>query len=193
MAFLSGCQGTVETPDPEGNEEEVITAVELTFTPTGGGSSFVAMWEDPENDGSPIIDDIVLAEGEEYALEISFLNQLEDPAEDITEEVAEEADEHQVLIYGSAVDGPGSDIGATAIVTHAYDDEDSAQLPIGLSNTLSATGPGDGVLSIMLRHVPPENGTAVKTDTLAADFAEGGTNEIGGGVDADVDFAITVE
>lgn len=190
---LGGCEGPVADGGPEENEEEVITAVELTFTPGGGGADIVAIWEDPENDGDPVIDDIVFTNGETYALSVRFLNQLEDPAEDITEEVADEDDEHQVFIYGDAVDGPATDSPASAIVTHAYEDEDDDGLPVGLENTIVATGTGTETLSVMLRHLPPENETAVKVDGLAEDFAADGTNGIAGDVDADVDFNLTVE
>lgn len=188
-----GCPGDPTDPEPEGNEEEVVTAVELTFAPSGGGADVVAIWEDPENDGAPVIDDIVLADGETYALSIRFLNQLEDPAENITEEIEEEDDEHQVFIYGDAVDGPGTDSPATAIVTHEYDDQDGDGLPIGLANTIVATGTGTETFSVMLRHLPPENDAAVKVEGLAEDFAADGTNGIAGDVDADVDFNLTVE
>jgi hypothetical protein len=188
---LVGCID-VETPDEGENEEEVITRVVLTFTPRGGGDDVVAAFADPENDGNPTIDPITLDNGTTYTLALTFENQLADPVEDITAEIAEEADEHQVLIYGSAVEGPATGDNADAIVTHAYADEDEGGLPIGLENTIVATSTGNGDFKVMLRHLPAEDGVAVKVAGLAEAFAADG-NAIAGDADVDVTFALTVE
>ena len=188
---LLGCPA-VDNPDDGENEGEVITRVALTFTPGGGGAAVQAAYADPENDGDPTVDPITLTEGATYALTLTFENQLADPVEDITVEVAEESDEHQVFIYGSAVEGPGTGTNAAAVVTHAYEDEDANGLPIGLDNTIVATAAGSGDFKVMLRHLPSEDGTAVKVDGLAATFATDG-NAIAGDADVDVTFALTVE
>lgn len=190
-AALVGCLD-VETPDEGENEEEVITRVVLTFTPEGGGADVVAAFADPENDGNPTIDPITLENGTTYTLALTFENQLADPVEDITAEVAEEADEHQVFVYGSAVEGPATGDNAAAIVTHAYADEDEGGLPIGLENTIVATAAGSGDFKVMLRHLPAEGGVAAKVADLAGAFAAEG-NAIAGDADVDVTFALTVE
>jgi hypothetical protein len=188
---LAGCLD-VENPDPGENEGEAITRVELTFTPEGGGAAIVASFADPENDGDPTIDPITLADGARYALAVTFENQLADPVEDITAEVADEGDEHQVFFYGSAVSGPATGDNAAAVVTHAYADEDENGLPIGLANTIEATSTGSGELKVMLRHLPAEGGVAVKVASTAEDFAADG-NAVPGDADVDVTFALTVE
>jgi hypothetical protein len=190
---LTGAVGCdVSDPDDE-NEGEVITTVRLTFTPEGGGAPVVAAHADPENDGNPVIDDIALDSGVSYTLTVKFENELEDPAEDITEEIEDEDDEHQVLVYGDAVDGPASAGGADAFLTHTYNDEDDNGFPVGLDNTIVADAAGTGELRVMLRHLPPENDTAVKNADIAADFAADGAAGIPGDVDADVAFDVTVE
>ena len=188
-----GCTpGGVDTPSPEDNPQEVITTVELTFTPSGGGDSVVARFADPENDGDPIVDPIALADGGNYTLAIRFLNELASPTEDVTEEVLDEADEHQVFIYGDVVDGPASTV-PNAILTQAYADEDDNGFPIGLNHDLVANAAGTGSLSVLLRHLPPENDTPVKTADLAEDFAANGEAGIPGDTDVNVTFDVEVQ
>ncbi len=187
---LVGCVD-VENPDTDVNPEEVITTVKLTFTPNGGGTALEFAFADPENDGSPIVDEIVLDNGTAYTMAVAFLNELEDPAEDITVEVEEESDEHQVFVYGSGVSGPATGDNAAALVTHAYADTDESDLPLGLSNTISATTAGTAELKLMLRHLPVENDTAQKVAGLAAVLAAGDT--LAGESDVDVTFPLVVE
>ena len=188
---LAGCPPV--TPPPDQNESEVITTVELTFTPQGGGADLVFAFADKENDGDPVVDDIVLDDAADYDLGIRFLNELADPAEDISEEVADEGADHQVLIAGTAVAGPAAGNNANAVVTHAYADTDDNDLPIGLQNTIVTDGVGAGTFIVLLRHMPPENDTAVKLASTPADFAVGGEAGIGGDTDVNVSFDLTVE
>ena len=190
-ALLLGCPD-VEKPDDNINANEVITTVELTFTPVGGGEALVFKHADKENDGDPVIDPVVLPRGA-WAMGVRFLNELEDPAEDITIEIKdEESDEHQVLVYGSGVASPATGDDAAALVAVAYDDADDNGFPLGIAHTVDAATAGVAELNLMLRHLPPENGTAVKNGAVAADFAAGGSGAIGGEVDADVVFPLIV-
>ncbi|MCB9686092.1 MAG: hypothetical protein H6735_13710 [Alphaproteobacteria bacterium] len=91
--MMSGCWDV--TSATEDNDQEVITTAELTFSPTTGDDQ-VFSWADPENDGDPIIDQLTDAAAE-YALGIRFLNELENPVEDVTPEMDEEFDQHQVF------------------------------------------------------------------------------------------------
>lgn len=179
LLALTACPDVTD-PDEE-NPEEVITTVVLTLTPAEGDAIEVS-WADPENDGSPVIDDLVLEAGVTYGVTVSFLNELEDPAEDVTEEVDAEADEHQVFYTGTAMD----------LVTYTYDDTDDQGFPLGLSGTLVANTAGTGDLVVTLRHLPPQDGEPVKTATLADDVAEGGLSSIPGESDASVTFPVTV-
>lgn len=176
--------------DAPPDEQEVITAVILTFTPTGG-PSIVFEADDPDGDGGspPVIDPISLAAGS-YTLDIAFENRLEDPPEDITAEVADEADQHQVFLTGNAVDGP-AETTANAAFTHVYADADVNGLPIGLTNTITAA-PQSGQLVITLRHLPPINDVAVKVSGLAETIDNEGFAGIGGDSDASVTFLVDV-
>ena len=187
--LLAACGGD-DGHDP--NQEELITAVILTFTPTGGGAALVFEFDDPDGDGgeAPTVDPIELAPGS-YALTVGFENRLEDPPEDITVEVEDEGDEHQVFFTGDAVDGPASD-NPGAPLMHAYDDQDIDGNPIGLRNTIVAAA-GTGELTVTLRHMPPVNDQPVKTADTASEVRDGGFSAIGGENDAQVDFAVTVQ
>lgn len=176
------------------NEGEVITTVVLTFTPASGGAAITATFDDPDGDGgaAPTIDAITLARGVTYNATVRFENRLESPAEDITLEVADESDEHQVFYTGTAVSGPASNQ-ASAALTHAYADTDGNGLPIGLANTFTtANASGAGTLVVTLRHLPPLNDTAVKSATTAATVRDSGFSAIGGENDANVTFQVTV-
>ena len=120
-------------------------------------------------------------------------NELEDPFEDITPEVEDEGDEHQLFFTGSAVEGPATATNADAIIAHTYADEDLDGLPLGLSNTISTLSIGSGELIVTLRHLPIEDGNPVKTEGMAEDVAEGGFGSIAGESDAQVSFNIEIE
>lgn len=186
LALLVAC----EAGEDGDNEMEVITTTTLTFTPTGGGADVVAIATDPDNSGDLMIDDITLSDAEDYTLTLEFFNDLE--GEDITEEVEEEDDEHQVFLTGSVISGPASDV-AGAPLSHTYDDMDGDGDPLGLTNTIMTDGTGSGTLNVVLRHLPPEGGTEVKVAGLAELVASGGFGSIGGENDVDIDFNVTVD
>lgn len=185
--LLAACGGGDQI-DP--NEQELITTVILTFEPAGG-SALTFELNDGDGDGGdpPVVDDIVLSPGT-YALTVQFQNRLEAPAEEITEEVADEADQHLVLFLGTAVVGPATS-NASGPLAHAYADTDANGLPIGLANDITATA-GTGTLNVVLRHMPPEEPPEKGADTLEAVKA-GGLDAIGGSSDVDVDFQVTVQ
>jgi hypothetical protein len=173
------------------HDVELITTVTLSFIPEGGGPASDFVFDDPDGDGGapPTVDPITLTAAT-YDLTVQFENRLEDPPEDITEEVADEADQHQVFLTGDAVDGPAAD-NPGAPLAHTYADQDRVGLPLGLTSRITAT-PGTGTLTVTLRHLPPVNDVAVKTATLAAEVAAGGFAAIGGGTDVQIDFAVSV-
>ncbi len=193
--FLAACGGDDDGGDggDGGNENEVITTVTLDFAPDGGGDAVTAAFNDPDGDGgeAPTVDPIILADGVTYAMTVTFENRLEDPPEDITEEVADESDEHQIFYTGTAVDGPAS-AQPEAALAHSYDDEDANGLPVGLENTVVAAA-GSGELTVTLRHLPPVNDEPVKVDDLAQQVSDGGFGSVAGSTDAQVDFMVTVE
>ena len=188
LSTLAACGDDGAEPD----DNEVITTVALSFAPMGGGAAVTAAFDDPDGDGgaAPTIDDIALTAGTTYTLTVRFQNKLEDPPEEITDEVRDEGFQHQLFFTGTAVNGPASAQPA-APLTHTYADMDSNGLPVGLTDTIVAAR-GGGQLTVTLRHMPEVNGQAVKTATAADDVKRGGFAAIGGSTDVQVDFDVTV-
>jgi hypothetical protein len=189
LAILLGGCGEDEAGGE--NENELITTVTLTFTPAAGGTAVVARANDPDGDGGspPTIDSITLPAGA-YNLSLKFENALETPPEDITVEVKDEGDEHQVFFTGTGVSGPASN-SAGAPLTQAYADMDAGGLPIGLANTITAAK-GTGSLTVTLRHMPPVNDQPVKVAGTADTVKTSGISAIGGSTDVQVTFPVTV-
>lgn len=154
LAFFASCSDD-DTPTVV-NEEEVITTLTLRLTPVGGGTTLEFKSQDTDGDGPntpDIIDGLGLLASTEYTGTIEFLNELESPAEDITEEVLEEGDEHQVFYSFTGTSGS----------TVTYNDMDENGNPIGLDISLnSGTAATNNSITIILRHEPtkPNDGTA---------------------------------
>ncbi|MBX2965024.1 MAG: hypothetical protein KF845_02675 [Cyclobacteriaceae bacterium] len=137
--------------DPEpAHEEELITTLTVTLTPTGG-APITMTFKDLDGDGGGAPEYIyssggnaaVLSASTTYTATITLLNESENPAEDITEEIEEEADEHLFCFTPT-----GANIGI------AYDDEDDNGLPVGLTTTWTCGDAGTGTVKIVLRHQP---------------------------------------
>ncbi len=206
VAMLGGC-GTEPGTDAGGSgdggnvEAEVITAVTLSFTPQGLGGPVTARFSDPDGDGgmSGSAEPITLMNNETYNVSIAFSNELADPPDDITQEIIEEAEEHQLFITGMGVSGPATADDPSALAMHAYGDTESnygpnAQgddLPVGLMNTITTLAAGTGTLQVQLYHLPPLNGAPQKVAGLAEQLAMG--MALPGDVDASVTFDLTVQ
>ncbi len=189
---LSACADTTNPYDDDhDHDHDLITRVALVFTPAGGGTAATFEWS--SHDGDVEVDDIVLSDGSTYDLAIQFWNDEASPPEDISEEIAEEGDTHQVFVTGTAVQGPATGDNAGGVVTQSYDDVDDNGLPLGLQHTIVATGTGEGTFLVTLRHLPPESGSDTKVADLAEAVAEGGFGAIGGETDVQVTFSLTVE
>jgi hypothetical protein len=158
----------------------------------GGGDVVVAAFDDADGDGgeAPVIDAIMLATGVTYDLTVRLQNKLEAPPEEITDEVRDESDEHQLFFTGTAVSGPASS-SAGAPLAHAYADSDANGYPVGLTSTIIATT-GTGELVVTLRHMPPVNELATKVAALATQVRDSGIESLPGSTDVQVTFAVTV-
>ncbi|MEN8788381.1 MAG: type 1 periplasmic binding fold superfamily protein [Flavobacteriaceae bacterium] len=153
LSFFSACGNDDEVPEIV-NEEEVITTVLITLTTQGGGTATTAQSQDLDGDGpnAPVVTvSGNLTSFTTYDGSIELLNETVNPAEDITEEVEEEDEEHQ-FFYSST----GS------IDNIMYNDADGNGNPVGLVFLLTTREPGTGTLSVTLRHEPtkPNDGTA---------------------------------
>jgi len=162
---------------PEGNDQELITAVEVTLTPVAGGAALVSTITDPDGLGPlpPEAQDTPLAleAGATYTGTVRFLDASDpDDVEDITLEVQEEDDEHRVFYTVTGLTG--------VEVPLASLDLDGNGAPLGLSFQVvtGATSGGAGSLRVLLSHFDDEP----KGDGLAP------SDE----TDADVSFTLTV-
>tara|TARA_B100001142_G_scaffold88674_1_gene90480 strand:- start:501 stop:1052 length:552 start_codon:yes stop_codon:yes gene_type:complete len=160
-----------DDPLPEAvNEEEVITTMEVTLT--SGASVITLKTQDLDGDGpnAPVVTvSGNLAAGTTYDGVMKFLNELESPAENITEEVEEEDLDHQIFFtVGSGLD-----------VTTEYSNNDSAGNPLGTQFKLTAGSASSGNLTFTLVHEPTKPNT--------------GLASAGGETDIDATFSITIE
>ncbi|MBM1106898.1 type 1 periplasmic binding fold superfamily protein [Aurantibacter crassamenti] len=167
---LTSCSDDDENPEVV-NEEEIITTMNVTLS-ASGVPTITLQSQDLDGDGpnDPVVEvSGNLTASTVYSGSIELLNETETPAEDITEEVAEEADEHQFIFVTSG-----------SVASTAYNDEDADGNPIGIAFTLTTGEAGTGTLQITLRHEPkkPNDGTLA---------------DAGGETDVVQTFTVTVE
>ena len=174
LIFASCSDDDDNTPDPV-NEEEVITTLIVSLEMINGqsGSDTVVMqYQDLDGDGPDAATVTVsgsLSNNTAYDASIVLLNETEDPAENINEEIKEEDLDHQFFYtVGSGLD-----------VTTEYNSFDSAGNPLGLDFYLVTAGASSGGLTFTLRHEPNKPNT--------------GLENAGGETDIEVTFDITVE
>ncbi len=155
------------------NQEEVITTVQLILVPEQG-ETITLRAVDTDGDSGPN-EPVITVSGNllastSYTGMVQFLNETESPAENITAEVAEEADEHQVFYIPSS--------GLNASIT--YGDFDNNNNPLGTEIDLQTGATSSGNLTITLRHEPakPNDGTLVNA---------------GGETDVAVTFPVVIE
>ncbi|QIE58583.1 type 1 periplasmic binding fold superfamily protein [Rasiella rasia] len=169
LVFAS-CSNDDDTPEPV-NEEEVITTVIVNLVANGNTVTLTSRDADGDGPNDPVVTvSGNLTVGTTYAGTVQFLNETESPAEDITEEVEEESDEHQVFfLLSSALDG-----------TVAYGNFDNDGNPLGTEFSLLPNAAGTGNFALSLRHEPkkPNDGTL---------------DDAGGETDIFVAFEVTFE
>ncbi len=187
--LMSGCKKDDGDPEPE-NELEVITDVTLIFTNVDDTTEVVrARAQDPDGEGIEdleILDEINLDVNKNYTLTFEILNALEDPAEDIGDEILDEDDEHQIFFGftsnsftsplgdGNIGDGKASD-------PINYNDEDENGNKVGLNTSWETSSAilNDGMFRVILKHQP-----GVKTSS--SDSEDGDT-------DFDLEFVLNIQ
>ena len=157
------------------NEEEVITTLNYTLVPVGGGSTVTLIYKDLDGDGgnAPVITGGTLDVNKTYNGTIELLNEQNVPADDITAEVSAEAKDHQ-FFFQSTLTG----------LSVAYTDQDSDGNPLGIKTSLTTTSAGMGNLTIVLRHEPSKTASGVST---------GNITNAGGETDIEVTFDLDVQ
>jgi len=182
LSMFSSCSD--DDAPAEENEEEVIDLVTLTFTPDGGGSDVVVTATDPDGEGAQDLSPdgpISLETNTTYTLSITLENSAE--GENITEEVAEEDEEHMFFfefsndMFNSPTGDGNFDNRADAV---NYEDEDSNGEPLGLETTWETGGSSFGkTFRVILKHQPD-----IKSSTSTADDGES---------DIDVTWTVNIE
>ncbi len=169
--LFSACEKTPVVP----NDEEVITTLQYSLSPVGGGTPVLLSFQDLDGDGgnAPVITNGTLEINKTYTGTIVLLNETVNPVDSISTEVAEEDADHQ-LFFESTVSG----------LSVQYTDMDGDGNPLGLSSTLTTTTAGAGTLKITLRHEPNKSATGVNT---------GDISNAGGETDIEVSFDIDVQ
>ena len=172
--FLAVSCSPPDEPQPF-NEEEVITTVTLSFSRAG---VIVATLNARDMDGNgpnmPVFSSTgSLSRSLTYTGATTFTNELKNPAQDITEEVREEDEDHQVFYRAPS-----------ALGTFTYADADSNQRPVGLSFIYTpGTATATQNLVVTLRH---------KLLKSAVGVVSGDITNAGGSTDAEVTFPVTL-
>jgi hypothetical protein len=155
------------------NEEELITTVELELTNTADATN-VVLFKSVDIDGEGPDDPVITVTGtvnasSTYLGEVRFLNESIAPSEDITEEVIEESNDHEVF-YTTSITG----------LTITKTDVDANGNPLGVLSSFQTGAIGTGILTVVLRHEPikPNDNTLIGA---------------GGETDAEVSFTFEVE
>lgn len=175
---FSSCSNDDDDPIPV-NEEELITTVTAIYTPVGGGTTVTLQYKDLDGEGAnaPVITvSSAFAKNKTYNGTVTFKNELANPAEDITPEIVEEGDEHQLFYQKTGT------LNAFTYGT-ASNNFDKNGKPVGLQSVFTTTEAASGTLTITLRHEPNKSATNV---------ASGNITNAGGSTDAEVSFSISV-
>ena len=114
-----------------------------------------------------------LAANSQYQGTVVLLDETENPAVDITEEVEEEGDEHQFFFQTQGIN-----------LTFTYDDMDNSGRPIGLQFNLTTGDEGTGGMIVTLRHQPDKDASGV---------SDGDITNAQGETDLSTVFPITVQ
>ncbi len=163
-AALIGATACGDSSTEPGGEQEVISRVTLTLSPVGFTAPVQTVFiDDPDGAGpqSPgaQVGTLSLVRGSTYTGVVKFENRLENPPEDITEEVEEESNEHRVIY---TVTGAGLTITTT--------DVDRQGRPLGIRfNAAAGTTAGTGAVRVVLCHYgdspKPATATSCTADT----------------------------
>jgi hypothetical protein len=156
------------------NEEEVITSLNYTLT-ADNGAVVLFSFKDLDGDGgnSPVIVNGKLDSNTTYSGVIELLNETVSPVDDITVEVYEEGEEHQIFYQFSNSD-----------LKTSYSDSDRNGKPIGILTQLITKGSASSTVTITLKHTP---------DKSASGVAQGDISNAGGETDIEVTFDLNVK
>ena len=184
LALLAFGFASCESEDPEKqNEGEVITDVTLKFQELNGSNALVGeilsfKASDPQGievGKTPTVQSISLTKGKNYQMTIEVTNSIE--GEDITQEILEEAEEHQFFFLGQVFD--------SSFFSIQYADAGGIALGVKTNVTVSAsTGTNNSSMRVVLRHDLDKNFPGVRNPNFA-NFVQAG-----GETDLDITFPV---
>lgn len=170
VVFFASCDDDDPVID---NEEEVITRVTWTLTPDDAANETVVFsFVDTDGDGGndPVLSTTgSLVANASYSGSATFANE----DEQITPEIVEEDDEHQIFFV----------VSGGLNLTPVYDDMDDDGNPIGLLTTVTTGDASTGSVQIVLRHEPTKGAAATIDNPAAA----------GGETDVEVTFSASIQ
>lgn len=172
VSLFTACEA--DDPIPE-NSEELITTLRIVCTPNAGGPTAMMEFLDLDGDGgnAPVIMADTLLAQTEYNAVLMLLNESVFPAENITEEILEEDEDHQFFFDFVGIQ-----------LAHVYIDMDGNGNPVGLMNKFITADAGTGSLKVTLRHHPDKSATGV---------TDGDITNAGGETDIEVIFPVVVK
>lgn len=166
-----------DVPTPEPEAQELITTMRVIVSNSSGFNKvFTYKVENgftSSQIGSVEIDDIVLSAQTDYNVEVMVLNESISPAEDVTEEVKEESNEHLFFYESKPSQGAGS-------IVFSNGSKDASGQPLNQTITFTTGETGTGQLILALKHQP----TNKDAQTLG---------EVGGETDAQAIYPVRIE
>ncbi len=178
VTLLVGMASCKKDPVIE-NEEELITDVELQLIPNGSFETVTCRFSDADGDGGNtpvIVTSGTLKAGVVYDGFITLKNSIANPKQDITQEILDEAEDHQLFYVLSP-----SLSGALSV---SYSDQDLLNYPIGLKTIFRPSKAGNGGITVILKHLPEKSAPGVSLGDPA---------NAGGETDVEVTFQVTIE
>lgn len=159
-------------PEPEVEDQELVTSVKLSLVPEGKGQNVTATYSDPDGPGgnAPSIETLVLAPNTTYNMTVTLADDSKTPPQDLTAEIKAEGDEHE--LFFNALEGLN-------ITSVQKTDMDKNNRPIGLEATIVTGAPSSGKMRVTLKHQPNQKGST-------SDITKGET-------DVEVDFPAVIQ
>jgi hypothetical protein len=172
--LVASCKKEEQVVSPPLPENEFLTTVKLQLVNAATNDTVIAIWKDltPEdtNPADTSLAVLNLKKNSTYQATILLLDETQNPAEDITEEIKERANYHQLFYF------PSSSLGGNLVVNVTDTDTNSPPLPLGVTSNFITSNVANGKINVVLRHQPNvKNGT----------FAPGST-------DVDVNFQVNI-
>ncbi len=158
------CGKQKDPPIP--SEPELISTVRLIFS---SDSQKTIAYDYRVLDGEKQVDTIHLAENQTYHLEIRFLHEYGTEAEDLTQEILDEAEEHLVILQSIPYE----------FIQWESGNQDPNGKPLNQEVSVRTGDAGEGSLRILLMHRP--------TNKFGTD-----PSDSGGETDADALFPMVI-